>query len=146
MTSLAMNISRKGTINRNIFNHVDLNHQLINDFPDDSLKVEEEIIHEYVDEEPSFPGGPMEMAKWIQAHVKYPDLSSEKGEQGIVYVKFVVNGDGTISDIKLRRGVIEALDNEALRVIALMPNWTPGKIDGKTVRTSYTVPISFRLS
>jgi protein TonB len=144
-TSLAISFSRIGTINRNLFHNAGLNHELMNDLPDDSLSVKDETIYEIVDVEPSFPGGPIEMAKWIQANVKYPILSMEKGEHGTVYVRFVVNEDGSISDVQIRKGVVEALDNEAMRVISIMPNWTSGKINGKTVRASYTLPISFRL-
>lgn len=146
MTSLATNLSRKGTINRNLFHHVGLNHQLINDFPDDSLKVEEESIYDFAEVEPSFPGGPEAMTKWIQANVVYPQSAMDKNEQGNVFVKFVVNRDGSIEHVSIRKGVSEAIDNEAMRVVKSMPNWNPGKQDGKPVRVYFTLPIAFRLS
>jgi protein TonB len=146
ITSLAMNLSRKEIINRNLFHNVVLNHQLINDLPDDSLKVEEETIYDFAEVEPSFPGGPEALNKWIQANVVYPESALTKNEQGFVYVKFVVNRDGSIEQVSIRKGVSEALDKEALRVVKSMPNWTPGEQEGKPVRVSYTLPISFRLS
>lgn len=146
MTSLAMNLSRKETINRNLFHNVGLNHQLLNDFPDDSLKVEEEIIYAFSEVEPSFPGGQEAMVRWIQSNVIYPDSALAKNEQGTVYVKFVVNKDGSIEQVSIRKGVSEAIDNEALRVVKSMPNWTPGLEDGKPVRVFFTIPIAFRLS
>lgn len=146
MTSLAMNPSRKGTINRNSFHHIGLNHQLLNDFLDDSLKVEVERIYDIVAIEPSFPGGPEAMTKWIQANVVYPQSAMDKNEQGNVYVKFVVNEDGSIEHVSIRIGVSEALDNEAMRVVKSMPNWNPGEHEGKPVRVNFTLPIAFRLS
>lgn len=146
MTSLAMNLSRKGTIHRNSFSHVALNHQLINDFPGDSLKVEEESIYDFAEVEPSFPGGTEAMIKWIQANVVYPQSAMDKNEQGMVFVKFVVNRDGSIEQVSIRKGVSEALDKEAMRVVKSMQNWTPGVEDGKPVRVNFTIPISFRLS
>lgn len=146
MTSLAMNLSRKGTINRNSFHHLGLNHQVINDFPDDSLKVEEESIYDFAEVEPSFPGGTEAMIKWIQANVVYPQSAMDKNEEGMVFVKFVVNRDGSIEQVSIRKGVSEALDKEAMRVVKSMPNWTPGVEDGKPVRVNFTIPISFRLS
>jgi|688.fasta_scaffold215281_3 protein TonB len=146
MTSLAMNFSIKGRINRNLFHNIGLNHQLINDLPDDSLKVEEETIYDFAEVEPSFQGGPEALNKWIQANVVYPESALTKNEQGFVYVKFVVNRDGSIEQVSIRKGVSEALDKEALRVVKSMPNWIPGKEEGKPVRVSFTLPISFRLS
>lgn len=146
-TSLAIGLSRIGTFSPlNSSNKYLSEEKLTTDLTDDSLSVKDETIYEIVDVEPSFPGGPIEMAKWIQANVKYPILSMEKGEHGTVYVRFVVNEDGSISDVQIRKGVVEALDNEAMRVISIMPNWTSGKINGKTVRASYTLPIAFRLN
>ena len=86
------------------------------------------------------------MNKWIQANVVYPESALTKNEQGFVYVKFVVNRDGSIEQVSIRKGVSEALDKEALRVVKSMPNWIPGKEEGKPVRVSFTLPISFRLS
>jgi TonB family protein len=95
------------------------------------------------DEEPTFPGGMSDMQKWIATHVEYPEKSIENGEQGIVYVQFVVRIDGSITDVKVIRGVSELLDAEAIRVVKLMPKWNPAEKDGKKINCQYTLPIKF---
>lgn len=109
-------------------------------------EIVEEAIIDVPEEEPEFPGGPAEMMKWIQKEVKYPELSKEMGEQGTVYVQFVVNKNGTIEQVKIIRGVSDALDSEAKRVVGEMPRWNPGKQAGKPVRVRFTLPIKFTLS
>ncbi|MBD3636919.1 MAG: energy transducer TonB [Crocinitomicaceae bacterium] len=110
---------------------------------------EDEIVAEpivdFAEVEPSFPGGESAMMTWIQENIKYPQISIEMGEQGIVYVQFVVNKDGSIEQVKIMRGVSDALDDEAKRVVRNMPKWTPGEQAGKKVRVRYTLPIHFRL-
>lgn len=96
--------------------------------------------------DPQFPGGLYEMQKWIMQNINYPEAATENGEQGIVYVKFIVGSDGVLGDITIARGVSESLDNECLRLVAAMPRWTPGYQDGKPVNVSFTLPINFRLS
>lgn len=91
---------------------------------------------------PVFPGN---VQKWITQRVRYPQLAAEAGIQGKVYIQFVVEKNGSVSNIKVVRGVDELLDKEALRVISEMPKWTPGKQRGKAVRVSYTMPITFKL-
>jgi len=107
--------------------------------------VAEEIL-DIAEVEPELPGGPAEMAKWIQKNVVYPELSREMGEQGTVYVQFVVNKNGSIEQTKILRGVSDALDKEAKRVVGDMPRWKPGEQAGKPVRVRYTIPIKFKLS
>lgn len=109
------------------------------------FEIQDEIIYEGVAIEPSFPGGDAEFANFIKSNIVYPELASEMGEQGIVYVKFVVNRDGSIEQVSIRQSVTESLDKEAMRVVKKMPNWIPGEQGGKKVRVSYTLPISFRL-
>lgn len=92
---------------------------------------------------PEYPGGAGEMQSFITRNINYPEEAD--GEQGRVIVKFVVNKDGSISDVKVIRGLNEVLDKEAVRVIQSMPNWKPGKQHGKTVRVRYSVPVMFRL-
>ena len=108
-------------------------------------EVEEEQIFQIVEEPASFPGGIGECMKWLGKNIKYPTISQENGVQGRVIVQFVVNRDGTIVDAKVVRGVDPYLDKEALRVIAGMPKWKPGKQQGKAVRCRFTVPVMFRL-
>lgn len=101
-------------------------------------------IFQVVEDMPSFPGGNVQ--KWIAKNVKYPVLAMENGIQGKVYIQFVIEKDGSITDTKVIRGVDASLDKEAIRVINSMPKWKPGKQRGKPVRVSYTLPINFQLS
>ena len=94
---------------------------------------------------PSFPGGDAELLKYIATNIKYPKESQDEGEQGRVICSFVVDKKGNIVEPKIIRGIDPSLDAEALRVIGMMPRWTPGRQDGKAVRVLYTVPITFRL-
>lgn len=79
----------------------------------------------------------------ISKHVKYPQIALENGVQGKVFVQFVVEKDGSVSNIKVVRGVDASLDKEAVRVVSVMPKWKPGKQRGKAVRVAYTLPIAF---
>lgn len=91
---------------------------------------------------PFFPN----VQQWIGKHIKYPPIAAENGIYGKVYVQFVVEKNGSISNVKVIKGVDASLDKEAVRVIESMPKWTPGKQRGKAVRVSYTMPINFQLS
>lgn len=97
-----------------------------------------------VEDMPQFPGGNVQ--KWIGKNVKYPILAQENGIQGKVFIQFVIEKDGSITDVKVVRGVDASLDKEAIRVVKAMPKWKPGKQRGKPVRVSYTLPINFQLS
>ena len=108
-------------------------------------EVEEEQIFQIVEEPASFPGGMGECMKWLGKNIKYPTISQENGVQGRVIVQFVINRDGSIVDAKVVRGVDPYLDKEALRVVNMMPKWTPGKQRGKAVRCQFTLPVQFRL-
>ncbi len=108
-------------------------------------EVEEQQIFQVVEEMPEFPGGMGECMKFLGKNIKYPQISQENGVQGRVIVQFVVNQDGSIVDPVVVRGVDPYLDKEALRVIAMMPKWKPGKQRGKAVRVKFTVPVMFRL-
>lgn len=94
---------------------------------------------------PEYPGGDAELLKFISSNVKYPASSKEKGEQGRVICSFIVNKDGSVSDYKIVRSISAELDAEAIRVLKMMPRWTPGKQNGKSVAVKYTVPVTFRL-
>ena len=106
---------------------------------------EEEQIFQVVEDMPEFPGGQIELMKFLQKNIKYPTISQENGVQGRVIVQFVVNRDGSIVDTQVMRGVDPYLDKEALRVVSTMPKWKPGKQRGKPVRTRFTLPVQFRL-
>lgn len=98
-----------------------------------------------VEDMPEFPGGELELRKYIGNAIKYPEVAQEKGIQGKVYVTFVVTKEGTIADCKIARGVDPSLDQEALRVVNGLPKWQPGKQRGQAVNVQYTVPINFVL-
>ncbi|MFA5971881.1 MAG: energy transducer TonB [Lentimicrobiaceae bacterium] len=99
-----------------------------------------------VEEMPSFPGGEAERNKFLAENIVYPQQAVENGIQGTVYVSFIVNSDGKIEDVKILRGIGSGCDEEALRVLKMMPPWHPGKQNGRTVRVRYTMPVSFKLN
>jgi len=105
----------------------------------------EEQVFVVVEEMPEFPGGEKALRTFLATSVKYPTIAQENGIQGKVFVNFVVNKDGSVSNVKIARGVDPAIDAEALRVVSSLPRWKPGKQRGAPVRVSYTVPISFKL-
>lgn len=94
---------------------------------------------------PSFIGGEKAMFRYIKEKIVYPKIPKMNNVDGKVFVSFVVNKKGEITDVKVERGVDPYLDNEALRVIESMPNWSPGKQRGKPVNVSYVLPINFKL-
>lgn len=108
-------------------------------------QVADDQIFDFLEEMPVFPGGEAEMMKWLNKNVQYPTLASENGIQGRVMVGFVVERDGSVSDVKIIRGVDPSLDKEAARVVKAMPKWKPGMQTGKPVRCRFTIPVNFRL-
>ncbi len=102
-------------------------------------------VYNLVEEMPEYPGGELELRKYIARLVKYPVSAAENGIQGKVFVSFVVEKDGSVGRTRVARGVDPYLDVEALRVVKSMPAWKPGKHKGKAVAVSYTVPINFLL-
>ena len=102
-------------------------------------------VFDVVEEMPSFPGGNGALMSYLASNIKYPVVAQENGVQGRVIVSFVVERDGSISDVKVARSVDPSLDREAQRVVKSMPRWSPGKQNGSTVRVKYTVPVVFRL-
>ena len=112
---------------------------------DTPANVDEKAIFTVCEEMATFPGGMTECMKFLSKNVDYPKEAQDNGIQGRVIVQFVVKKDGSITDAKVVRGVDPSLDKEALRIINLMPKWTPGKQRGKAVNVKYTVPVMFRL-
>ena len=94
---------------------------------------------------PQYPGGEDAMMKFIQKSIQYPDSARENDVQGRVVIGFIVNEDGSLSDITVRKSVSWDIDREALRVVKLMPKFKPGTQDGKPVRVQFTLPIMFKL-
>lgn len=106
----------------------------------------EKKIFEVVEVQPSFPGGNAALMKWLSEHLNYPAVAQENGVQGRVVVQFVVETDGSITQVKVARGVDPSLDKEATRVVKSMPRWNPGKQNGQAVRVRFTLPVQFKLS
>lgn len=98
-----------------------------------------------VDQQPSFPGGTNALNTFIASNLKYPVWAQEEGIQGRVVVKFIVEKDGSISNVEVDRSVSPSLDNEAMRVVKAMPKWIPGQINGKAVKVECSYPFVFRL-
>lgn len=117
----------------------------------ETLLVEEEEmdddeIYQIVEEMPQFPGGETKLIEYIAKNIKYPQVARETGIQGRVFVGFVVEPDGSISNVKLLRGIGGGCDEEAVRVIKSMPRWKSGKHRGKAVRVSYQIPVLYKLT
>lgn len=106
-------------------------------------KEQDDAVYSIVSEQPSFPGGMQEMMKFISENRKYPAEAKAKEIHGKVIVAFVVERDGSLSDVKIRRGIGYGCDEEAIRLIKSMPKWTPGKQNGKAVRVSFMLPVTF---
>ena len=102
-------------------------------------------VYDVVETMPQFPGGPNAMFEYLSKNIKYPVVAEENGVQGRVIVAFVVERDGSITDVKVVKSVDPSLDKEAQRVVKGMPHWIPGTQDGSPVRVKYTVPVTFRL-
>lgn len=109
-------------------------------------EVAEAEIFTVVEESPSFPGGDAARIKFLQENIKYPQIARESSIQGTVYVTFVVERSGKVTDVRVLRGIGGGCDEEAVRVIKAMPNWQPGKQRGKPVRVQFNMPIKFTLA
>ncbi len=107
--------------------------------------VEETKIFTVVEQMPMYPGGDAALMGYLRDNIHYPTVAAENGVQGRVVVGFVVERDGSITDVKVLRSVDPSLDREAMRVVKSMPRWTPGKQNGSAVRVKYQVPVTFRL-
>ena len=94
---------------------------------------------------PEFPGGELELRKYIASNIRYPKEAMKYSEVGKVFVTFVVAKDGAVEKVRVARGISPALDNEAIRVVSSMPNWVPGKQRGQAVNVQYTIPVNFQL-
>ena len=108
--------------------------------------VEEEIPFTIVEEKPTFQGGDENtFTKWVASKLVYPEIAKENSVQGRVILQFLVGTDGSVSDVKVVRGVYASLDKEAARVVASSPKWKPGKQRNKPVKVRYTFPVIFQL-
>jgi protein TonB len=114
-------------------------HQVVTEEP------KKEVIFDYVEVMPSFPGGETALMKWLHDNLSYPPIASEQGIQGRVSLKFVVTSDGSIGEVIVVKGLEPSCDREAVRVIKKMPKWIPGKQNGNPVFVYYSLPIHFKL-
>lgn len=110
-----------------------------------TTSVKDDKIYDIVEENAQFPGGDMAMYKWIGEHLKYPEECRAKSIQGRVMIQFVVNKDGSIPDIKVLKSPHSLLSEEAIRVVKAMPFWKPAKVKGEVVRSTFRLPINFRI-
>ena len=108
-------------------------------------KEEENKVFDVVEQMPSYPGGMGALMQYLSSNIKYPAIAEENGIQGRVICTFVVERDGSITDVKIAKSVDPSLDKEAMRVVSKMPKWIPGKQNGSAVRVKYTLPVTFRL-
>jgi protein TonB len=114
--------------------------------PPPPVEVEAEPeIFTIVEEMPNFPGGEAKLFEYLGKNIKYPQMATDMGISGVVYVTFVVDENGKVKDPKVLRGIGGGCDEEALRVVRNMPPWEPGKQRGKAVRVQYNLPIRFTL-
>jgi protein TonB len=111
---------------------------------EETEKVERKVFT-YVEEMPSFPGGNEEMLSFVKANIEYPEIAKRAGVEGKVYVQFVVDRNGSISNVAVVKGIGAGCDEEAIRVIRKMPKWTPGKQNGAPVNVQVSIPIFFKL-
>jgi hypothetical protein len=129
---------------------IDTNQTSVNDIFSNNCDIEK-IYNEYepyivVEEMPSFPGGDNARLNFIFENLSYPSIAKEKKIQGIVYTTFIVEKDGTLSDIKIHKGIGGGCDEECIRIVKLMPKWIPGKHNGNVVRVLYYLPFKFTLN
>ena len=118
----------------------------------DYVEVEEEVVEEeaipfqLVEEKPSFQGGDAnQFSKWVNSRLVYPEIAKENGVQGRVTLQFTVEKDGTVTKVKVLRGVDPSLDKEAVRVVSMSPKWSPGKQRDRADPVTYTFPVIFQL-
>lgn len=114
--------------------------------PDAERDISKDDVFFIVEEMPEFPGGELELRKFLAENVRYPEDAKEQKKAGKVFVGFVIDKEGFVRDVELRRGIdCESINNEAMRVVKTLPQWKPGKQSGQNVNVSYVVPINFQL-
>lgn len=119
-----------------------------NEVPDTVIQynqLESDRVFSVVEQMPSFPGGMGAMMQYLSSNIKYPKEAEKKGIQGRVLLSFIVQTDGSITDVRISKSVDPSLDKEAIRVVKSMPKWIPGRQNGEPVRVKYTFPVTFRL-
>jgi periplasmic protein TonB len=109
-------------------------------------EIEEDVIFTVVEDQPQFPGGESARVKFLSDNLRYPTMAREAGIQGTVFVTFVVERDGSVTDVRVLRGIGGGCDEEAVRVVQNMPRWQPGRQRGQPVRVQFNMPIRFMLN
>jgi periplasmic protein TonB len=145
------------TIETGLATQDDLSAKTNTEVPTEEVEIKEEVketvievkqeaeIFTVVEEQPGYPGGEEARVKFLQENIKYPEEAKELGIQGKVFVTFVVEPDGSISNVRVLRGIGGGCDEEAIRVVRAMPKWVPGKQRGVPVRVQFNLPIKFTL-
>jgi len=112
---------------------------------DDEPQIQEQEIFVFVEEQPEFPGGEEALMNYLSSNIHYPEQAKELDIQGTVIIEFVVETNGSVTNVVVKRGIGGGCDEEAVRVVKSMPKWKPGKQRGKPVRVRYTLPVRFQL-
>ncbi|MFO7790745.1 MAG: energy transducer TonB [Bacteroidota bacterium] len=115
-------------------------------FEEEEEEEVEPIDFAVVEEKPEFPGGDAALMKFFSEHTEYPEIAKENGIQGKVFIQFVIDKNGNVTNVSVARGVDPYLDKEAKRVVRQLPKWEPGQQRGKPVPVTYIVPINFKLN
>ena len=139
-------------VNDDLFIDTEDNANLGVEIMDYHTEVVEEVVEEeaipfaLVEEKPKFQGGDANtFSAWVNKNLQYPEIAKENGVQGRVTLQFTVNTDGSVSDVKVLRGVDSSLDKEAVRIVSMSPKWTPGKQRERPVKVVYNFPVVFQL-
>ena len=119
--------------------------EAISEIPLDDEAETETVDWVLIQDKPMFKGGMEALMVFLAKNIKYPEISKNNESEGVVYIEFVIGVDGAVRDAMIRRGIDPYIDKEALRVVNIIPNWTPGKQRGKAVNVSYILPIRFKL-
>ncbi|QHV94574.1 energy transducer TonB [Spirosoma endbachense] len=109
----------------------------------DSSSTPDHLIYTVVQQQPEFPGGMSKLGQYISDNLRYPKAAQVAGLAGRVFIRFLITKQGAIEGVKVLKGVSPEIDAEAIRMVATMPNWVPGKVDGQAVDCFYNLPINF---
>ena len=142
-TAFGQKDNEKGTEDRNVTRT--LKEEVVVEKPVEKPKEVKEEIFRSVEQMPQFPGGDQALLKFLSSHINYPPMAAENNVQGKVQLQFVVEKDGRVGEVKVIRSVDKDLDKEAVRVVKLLPKFTPGRQNGQPVRVWYTLPVQFKL-
>jgi len=146
LTELEKKQSELKKSNESLSNQNEEYRSKINELYRNNSQPKVEKIFDFVEERAMFPGGEEKLMEFLSANLKYPQIARENGVKGNVYVKFIIEKDGSITNIQVVRGIGSGCDEEAVRVIKSMPKWEPGKQRGTPVRSRFILPFKFKLN